>query len=144
METAILVGCIQTLNSVIRTRYFYVNQETCEVRDVTIELCRTIADFNTHAKELRKKDEYSMVIPYQYNNGMAEYSFGCGLSHYLQETEFEKLVERSKKPLSFPLTECRISMYTPSDVKHILSCRGVFDASIEDALKHRFGLEKIA
>jgi hypothetical protein len=144
MQKHMLIGCIQTLNSVIRTRFFYVNQETSEIKDVTLELCNAIEDFNEHAKKIRDTGEYSMLIPYQYKNGMAEYSFGCGLSHYLQDSEFETIVSRSTKELSFPLVECRISMYTPSDVKHILSCRGVFDMNITQSLKERYGLQEIA
>lgn len=139
-----LIGCIKTLKSVIRTRFFYINIERNEVRDVTLELCNSIEDFNKVARNIRDTGEYSMLIPYQYKNGLAEYSFGCGLAHYLQEEEFEKIVARSGKELSFPLEECKISMYTPSDVKHILSCRGVFDLNMTDSLKERYGLKEIA
>ena len=144
MEKSVLVGCIQTLKNTIRTRFFFVDKSANEVRDVTLELCQRVDDFNKKAQAIRDTGEYAMLIPYSYNNGMAEYSFGCGLSHYLQENVFEDLVERSEKPFSFPLTDCRISMYVPSDVKSILSCKGVFDSGIEDALRERFGIQKTA
>lgn len=144
MKNQTLVGCIQTLNSTIRTRFFYVSKEENEVRDVTLELCQHVDDFNEKAQAVRDTGEYAMLIPYSYNNGMAEYSFGCGLSHYLQENLFEVVVERSEKSFSFPLTNCRIDMYVPSDVKSILSCKGVFDSGIEDSLRKRYGLQKTA
>ncbi|PLS19311.1 hypothetical protein CVD28_02545 [Bacillus sp. M6-12] len=144
MENHVLVGCIQTLNKVIRTRFFYVSKETNEVKDVTLELCNAIENFNDHARKIRDTGEYAMFIPYDFKDGLAEYSFGCGLSHYLQRNEFENIITRSQKELSFPLEKCRISMYTPDDVKHILSCQGVFDMNITQSLKERFGIKEIA
>lgn len=144
MKNSLLVGCIQALNKTIKTRFFYVNPDNNELRDVTYELCNSIKDFNAIAQASRDNGTYSMLIPYTYKNGMAEYSFGCGLAHYLQEDVFEELAKRSVKELSFPLTDCRISMYTPSDVKSILSASGVFDVRIEDSLRGRFGMKKIA
>lgn len=144
MKNTMLVGCIKTLTSVIRTRYFYVNTETGEVRDVTLELCNRIEDFNAHAKKIQDTGKYSMAIPYQFKNGLAVYSFGCGLSHYLQEEVLQEIVSKSSKTLSFPLEKCSISMYTPDDVKHILSCKGVFDIHIVESLKDRFNINEIA
>lgn len=138
-----LIGCIDTLEAVIKTRFFYVNSQTAEVRDVTLELCEAIESFNTVARKIRAsaKGAYSMIIPYEYKGGLAEYSFGCGLSHYLQESELKEVVERTEKDgkkLSFPLSECTISMFTPDDVDNILECTNVFDYRINDALKARF------
>lgn len=142
MENPTLVGCIQTLNDTIQTRFFYVNKAENDVRDVTLELCKRVDDFNETTKAIRETGEYAMTIPYEYKNGMAEYSFGCGLSHYLQENVFGDLVERSTTAFTFPLTDCRIAMYTPSDVKDILSCKGVFDKGIEGALRERYGFQE--
>lgn len=135
-----LVGCIDKLDSVIRTRFFYVG-ENGEVRDVTLELCEAIHEFNIVTSELRSKGQDFMYIPYKYKYGLAEYSFGCGMSHYLQENTFELIEERyanTGKKLSFPLVECTISMYTPNDVKDILSCESVFDENITESLKERY------
>ncbi|MEK5209262.1 hypothetical protein [Psychrobacillus sp. FSL H8-0510] len=136
-----LIGCINKLEQVIQTRYFYLNQETGAVKDVTLELCESIDSFNEAAREKRDNNEYALIIPYEYNLGMAQYSFGCGLSHYLQADQFI-LIERrhnaAGKTLSFPLFKCRISMYVPSDIKDILECTGVFDPSIQEALRARY------
>lgn len=141
-----LIGCIDTLEAVIKTRFFYVNSQTAEVRDVTLELCEAIESFNTVARKIRAsaKDAYSMIIPYEYKSGLAEYSFGCGLSHYLQDSELKEVEVKSAnegKTLSFPLSECTISMFTPDDVDNILECTNVFDYRINDALKARFVME---
>lgn len=145
MQNHLLIGCIKTLNyKVIRTRFFYINKESNVVKDVTLELCNAIEEYNNHAKKIRNSGEYAMLIPYHYKNGMAEYSFGCGLTHYLQQSEFENIVLRSSNELSFPLVACNIYMYTPSDVKDILNCRGVFDMNITQSLKERYNLKEIA
>ncbi|MFJ8528606.1 hypothetical protein [Bacillus sp. NPDC094106] len=79
-----------------------------------------------------------MLIPYEYVNGLVEYSHGCGLAHYLQADVFKKLSEIGKDVLTFQLTDCILSMYTPSDIETILGCVGSFDLKIEDALKERY------
>lgn len=138
-----LVGCIDKLDNIIKTRFFFVNPENQEVRDVTMELCEAIEAFNEVARAIRDTGEYSMTIPFDYKYGMAEYSFGCGLSHYLQSDQFSEIEERyanTGNNLSFPLVDCVISMYTPNDVKHILGCKNSFDDKITNALKERFGL----
>ena len=78
-----------------------------------------------------------MLIPYEYDNGLVEYSFGCGLSHYLQENVFEVLVQADGN-IGFPLQECRMSMYVPTDVREILGVTGVFDERIKEALLKQY------
>lgn len=143
MKTKRLVGCIDSImDNTISTRYFYVDTVSKEIKDVTLELCKVIDDFNEVSREILQTETYSLVIPYEYKYGMAVYGFGCGLSHYLQEEEFKTLEARAKKKLSFPLSSCLISMYTPSDVLGILECKeGAFDGNIEKALEKRFFAE---
>lgn len=133
-----LVGCISHIKSfgAIKTRYFYVDSDTNTVKDVTLELCNVIEKFNENNREIRLTGKYALIIPYQYKNGLAEYSHGCGLSHYLQEELFKELSELDQ--LSFPLELCSISMFVPSDVKHILGCSGVFSSAIVRSLEDRF------
>lgn len=138
-----LVGCISHLKAfgAIKTRFFYVDGEKNIVKDVTLELCSVIEKFNNNSKAFRKLGNYALIIPYEYKNGLAEYSHGCGLSHYLQK---EQMIELSKlTELSFPLQECSISMYTPSDVKHILGCSGVFSSVIHRSLEDRYCLATV-
>lgn len=130
-----LIGCINNLTyNKIKTRFFYLDTNTHEVRDITIELCDAIDEFNREAEEIRANGDYSMIIPYKYKEGTAEYSFGCGLSHYLQESEFGKITHIAKEILTFPLYECDLQMLVPSDIKHILECKNAFDLNIYDAL----------
>jgi hypothetical protein len=145
MNTKHLVGCINHIKpfGVIKTRFFFIDSEIEEIKDVTIELCDIISQFNAQAKELRlRTGQYSLVIPYEYKNGIAEYSHGCGLAHYLQEENFEDLIAVAPKFLSFPLQQCKMTMYTLSDVKNILNCKNVFDTKIINALKDRHFKEK--
>lgn len=132
-----LIGCIEKLGNEIHTRYLYMDGETKEVKDVTYSLFVAIEKFNEKARIKRKRGVYSMVIPYDYYKGLVQYSFGCGLSHYLQESVFAEL-EQVSGGLDFPLSSCRISMYVPSDVKDILNVSGVFDERIFGALKERY------
>lgn len=136
-QTKQLIGCISTLKNVIQTRYFYLDGETKEIKDVTYSLFNAIEAFNELAKAKRETGDYAMLIPYEYDNGLVEYSFGCGLSHYLQENLFEALVE-ADKTIGFPLQDCRLSMYTPSDIGDILGVTGVFDERIKEALLNRY------
>lgn len=138
MKQELLVGCIQKLGNVIQTRYFYVNPNTSEVKDVTLSLYTAIEAFNRKAHEVRSKGGYAMIIPYEYKNGLVEYSFGCGLSHYLQANVFEELVISVNGDICFPLTKCVLSMYTPSDVKDILGVSSVFSEVMGEALLKRF------
>ncbi|MDM5370511.1 hypothetical protein QUF96_02825 [Bacillus bombysepticus] len=140
MKTDKLVGCINKMKTLgkIETRFFYISTETKEVRDVTHKLYCAIDKFNEHAKKIRDTGKYSMIIPYDYKGGLARYSHGCGLSHYLQEGLFYELATIGKDVLNFTLSNCSLSMYTPSDIKNILGCVGSFDINIEDALKERY------
>lgn len=135
-NTSVLVGCIDKLGTkTIRTRFFYINKESREIRDVTLELCNAIQDYNQFAKTHNDTpDNYYLVIPYEFKNGLANYSFGCGLSHYLDKCEFENIVARSGKPLSFPLEQCSMTMYTPLDIKSIFKCVGVYDINMTEVL----------
>lgn len=136
-QTKLLIGCISTLKEAIQTRYFYLDSETKEIQDVTYPLFTAIESFNELANAKRKTGAYAMVIPYEYDNGLVEYSFGCGLSHYLQENLFEELVQADGE-IGFPLEACRMAMYVPNDVRHILGVSGVFDERIKEALVNRY------
>lgn len=130
----ILIGCINKLMPMkgIETRFFHVSIEEGKVRDVTENLVEAIDKFNESASMKGK-----LGIPYEYKNGVACYSFGCGLAHYLQVNLFEEIQEVSEDVLEFPLGACSLSMYTPSDIESILECKGSFDKNIKAALKQR-------
>lgn len=112
-----LVAAINSINTngSIRARFLYVDKNG--EKDVTVEICKAIKGFNNKAKGVREAGKYSLIIPIDYKNGLAEYSYGCGLTHYLQEIEFKSL---SAYVESFPLERCKLEIFTPDDIKHIL------------------------
>jgi len=103
-------------------------------KDVTEKLFSTIDKFNNEHRKIKESGKYALIIPYNYKNGLTEYSFGCGLSHYLQSDLFEELQKCGKNILDFNLTECVINMFTKDDMKHILKCKSVWDLNITEAL----------
>ena len=137
MKKHVLIGCIDKLDKVIKTRYFYLNRETGRVIDVTLPLYQSICAFNQAAQAKKDTGEYAMMIPYDYSNGMVKYSFGCGLSHYLQPNLFSLLISEFEGDIGFPLNECQLAMYTPHDVRDLLKVTGVFDDNIFKALAKR-------
>ncbi|NCI19804.1 hypothetical protein EJM73_09210 [Clostridium botulinum] len=123
-----LIGCINTLTwKTIKTRWFYLDKDNNICKDVTKELALTIDNFN------RRTNNYSR-IPFEYKNGLTKYSFGCGLSHYLQEDLFKDLSNLDKSILSFDLTKCKLNMFCPKDIKHILKCKNAWSINIEESL----------
>ncbi|NFF77670.1 hypothetical protein FCV38_11925 [Clostridium sporogenes] len=129
-----LIGCINNSScKVIKTRWFYLDNKNNTCKDVTKELFLTINKFNKKQKQI--KDTYHVLnIPYEYKNGLTEYSFGCGLSHYLQEYVFEELKKVGENILSFDLTEIRLQMLTKNDINNILNCKNSWDLNIEKSL----------
>ena len=138
-----LVGVMKSSKAfgLIKTRFFFIDAEKQEVKDVTLELCHAIDKFNEKAKKVRETGKYAMIIPYDYKDGLAVYSHGCGNTHYFGQKVFGEVANASDNKLSFPLTECEtISIYTPGDVKHILGIKGPFDLNVESALANRYFL----
>lgn len=94
--------------------YFY---DEIAISNVTDTLYKMIQNFNKKTKEQGKP--YS-VIPYsQDKDGSLTYSFGCGTTHYLQQSRFKEIAEVSPE-LSFhcPLQEVNrgISVYLPNEL----------------------------
>lgn len=138
-NTHVLIGCIEELEMTIKTRFVYLNRESGEVKDVTLPLYYAIEKYNKVAKETVPGAKYYTYIPYRFNDDLMEYSFGCGLSHYLNKRLFKDIEENSIDfDMEFPLSECELSMYTPSDLRHILDVKHVFDEALFTALKERY------
>lgn len=131
-----IIGCINNLTwETIKTRWFYLDDKNNICKDITKELYLVINKFNVNQKlKSEKTNDYAITIPYKYKNGLTEYSFGCGLSHYLQEDLFKQLQKTGKDILSFNLSKCNIKMFTPHDIKHILKCKNAYDINIEECL----------
>ncbi|WP_442637895.1 hypothetical protein [Rossellomorea marisflavi] len=133
MKKHVLVGCIEELDTTIRTKFIFLDKEKGEAKDVSLPLFYAIDRYNNRPND----GSYYTRIPFQFNRGLVEYSFGCGLSHYLQENLFED-IEASLNgfDMTFPLSDCRLSMLTPSDLTGILEVKGVHDDGLLDAIKN--------
>lgn len=100
-----LIGCINNKSwKVIKTRFFLIDGN--KIEDVTEKIC--------------KKVNEEKISNFKFNNGLANYHFGCGLSHYLQDDNLDKI----------GLDNTIIEMFTLNDVKSILNCKTVFDEDI--------------
>lgn len=129
-----LIGCINNSScKVIKTRWFYLDKKNNTCKDVTKELFLTIDEFNEKQKRIINT-YHIFTIPYEYKNGLTEYSFGCGLSHYLQEDLFGKLNKVGKNILTFNLAECNLQMLTKNDINNVLNCKNSWDLNIEESL----------
>lgn len=136
MTRPILVGCIEEIRkSIFHTRFFYLDSTRTEARDVTEELCYAIDVHNQQVQTYKDiSGGYAMSIPYTLDDGLATYSFGCGMTHYLQENVFEEIYLSNDSQLSFPLTACRLTTLAKDDLRNILHVKSVWDAEISDAL----------
>lgn len=132
-----LVGCINSMEyfGEIKTRFIYISEE--EIKDVSDELCAAINDFNK-VQKTSSENQRLTAIPYAFKDGLAVYSHGCGLSHYLQNHSFKDIEEASKKELSFPLSDCSLYILTPDDIKNLLDCKDAWDLTIKDKLYSHF------
>lgn len=113
-----LIGCIDTLTfKTIKTRWFYFDAETNIVKDITSELCHAIKKFNERAEKSRDNEtDYVFKIPYVYIHGLSKYSFGSGLSNYLQNEHLYDLAKLGK--FDFDISDCIISMFTKADLRN--------------------------
>ena len=88
-ETYFLIGMIQDLGPRwIKTRWVFADLKAGELRDVTAELCESIMIYN---EQQRQASQAYAQIPYEYQTRLAQYPFGCGLSHYLQSDTYKAL-----------------------------------------------------
>lgn len=111
MNRKILIGCINNnlgRSNTIKTRFFTLDD--AGLKDVTEDICCGV-----NAKKISN---------FKYNKGLANYSFGCGLSHYLQNDNLNLI----------GLNGYKIEMFTLKDIKHILKCKNAFDDNIKIAL----------
>lgn len=95
---------------------FYFNDGN-SISNVTEKLYKLIKEFN---KQSRAQGKPYSVIPYsQAKDGSLTYSFGCGTTHYLQQSRFEELAMASPE-LSFHLALHEvvrpISVYLPNEL----------------------------
>lgn len=107
-----LIGCINNdlkRSNTIKTRFFLL--EGTQIKDITQKLCAGTKEITT----------------YKYNKGLANYPFGCGLSHYLQNDNLNKVKGLNLKGFD-------IMMFTLNDLKTILKVKDAFDNNIEKSL----------
>lgn len=113
----VLIGCINNKlgrTNTIKTRFFLL--EDNNIKDVTENICCLVNS--------------NKISSFKYDKGLANYSFGCGLSHYLQNDNLPKI----------GLNNTRIEMFTLNDIKYILKCKNAFDINITEAIKEYYHL----
>lgn len=102
------------------TDFFFKDEKG--VRGVNKELSEMIENFNASQKKKAKQTrEYFMTIPYKTNgyNSMS-YSFGCGNTHYLQQSVFKDLCKVSPslcEKLALHEVESSIQVYLPNELQ---------------------------
>ncbi|HDF2702580.1 TPA: hypothetical protein PC562_000316 [Clostridioides difficile] len=107
-----LIGCIgNCLRSMkaIKTRFFLIDNNNIE--DVTLKLCKGVEH----------------IAPFRYKYGLANYNFGCGLSHYLDTYNLNTVN-------GLDLNNTHLIMLTLNDLKNIVGCKTVFDIDVEEKL----------
>lgn len=110
----VLVGLIKNdlrRTNLINTRFFLVDEEQRSCDDVTFKIVNGV--------------NQSGIANFKYKNGLAVYSFGCGLSHYLNNSNLKDI-----KTLN--LSDCKLEMFTIKDVKNIFETKDVFDITLKD------------
>lgn len=112
---------LKDTKKLIQTKFFYTNEKV--LYDVTNEICQAIFKYNEEAIKIIKKGKYRLYIPIHYKNGFAEYEFGFGATHVLQQSEFFRINKYIK---TFPLDKCHFKIFMLEDIqKH-------FKSSLED------------
>ncbi len=127
----ILVGCIKILTlDKIGTRFIYVDTDSGFTYNVTDALCKSIDTFNKAIGKVR--------IPYKYENGLAVYKNGYGLTHVFEPSIFKNIWTVTGERVTFPLPECTMDIYTPEDIKNILKCKDAYDPDLIDAVTNHY------
>jgi hypothetical protein len=83
----------------IKSKWFIVEDD--QLINVTSEVFEAVQEYNETA---------SLVIPYRYKNNHIVYSFGCGLTHYLQSDNVSEVLT------GFNVDH--ISVYTKEDIEN--------------------------
>lgn len=100
------------VNGDIVTRFFNITDEG--IVDVTEALYRGISEYNEVCRDVLLEGGYKQIIPFRFKDGYIRYSFGCGLTHYFQQDQFEEL---SEYVTEFDLNNATMSVLTPDDFK---------------------------
>lgn len=100
-----LVAVLETLTfKTIKAKFYLVGEK---VENVTEDLYAGVQEYNKIA---------TTKIPYSLKNGVITYSFGCGLTHYLQQSNLLQINMYTESDLS----NASLSVLTPDDCKNIL------------------------
>ena len=104
MENKKLYAVIKTSTKTIKSKWFTV--ENGQVKDVTTDLFLDVVNYNNDVNTFTK-------IPYSFKDGFITYSFGCGLTHYLQDGNLEEVTTLDVNSISvFTTTD-----FTMFDIK---------------------------
>lgn len=116
-----LYAVVNPKGNTIKSKWYKVVDGNLE--DVTLQLFSSVKDYNKSIQGLRKTS-----IPYDYANGYITYSFGCGLTHYLQNSNVGDVTQSDIKDINV-WTVSDLKMYTKgndweNDLKKALQLRG--------------------
>lgn len=103
-----------------RTDFYYSDGQT--ITGVNKLLGEMVTNFNRSQERIEKETgSYQTKIPYQSDGHQSiEYAFGCGNTHYLQQSLFEDISKVSSGYLKvFPLNEIQseIVVFAPDEVE---------------------------
>lgn len=122
-----LVACIKTLGTrTIKTRFVLVDTKTEECTDVNVALYEAI---KKRGEEIKKQGKYATPVLYEYKEPYMVYSFGCGLTHYLEDDILEELAKYDSL-----FEGATVSALTPNDLKHILGVKNADDERLKEAV----------
>lgn len=125
-----LIAGIKSINpnGDIKAKFFLATDN--DIEDVTAKLYNGINSYNESCRDELSKGRHKLIIPYRFKDGYMLYSFGCGLTHYLQDDNFEELNDYVK---GFSLINAKLTVLTPSDFKMLFK-KTVSDSTIESDL----------
>ena len=99
-----IYAVVKTSTKTIKSKGFIV--ENGKVKDVTTELFLDVQNYNNKEGTFTK-------IPYSFKDSFITYSFGCGLTHYLQNSNLKELTTLNVDTISvFTTTD-----FTMFDIK---------------------------
>ncbi len=77
-----IYAVVKVSEKTVKSKWFI--KEDNKIKDVTAKLFMDVINYN------QKKTSFTK-IPYCFKNGYVTYAFGCGLTHYLQNTNLKEV-----------------------------------------------------
>ena len=100
-----IYAVVNVYTKTIKSKWYV--REGNEVRDVTLDVWLAVFDYNEESVRMNRS-----IIPYEYRNDYLYYSFGCGLTHYLNDRNVNEVLGEMN-------VEC-IRVYTPREFQELV------------------------